>query len=111
MQKSEKVWLWASLAMFLVPEILFFTSPALIMSLNGKSFSEINSLVIRYDIFFDYPVYLLIIIAIEFLGILSLLIFSIKKRKILFAVLLFSILIWLFFIFALCHITGITISF
>lgn len=111
MSKVEKIWLWISLAMFLVPEVLFFTSPALMMSINGKSFSEINSLIIKYDIFFDYPIYLLVIIAIEFLGILSLLILNIKNKKTLFIILFSVILIWLFFAFALVYVTGIMMNF
>jgi len=102
--RREKIWLWISLAMFLVPEILFSTSPALWMSLNGKSFSEINSLLINYRVFWDHPMYSLIIIAIEFIGVFILFILSIKKRKILLAILLCAILAWLFFIFVVGYI-------
>jgi hypothetical protein len=111
MSKVEKIWLWISVAMFAIPEILFFTSSALITSINGGNLYEFSSLVVNYKFFVRYPIYLLVIIVIEFLGILSLLVFSAKKKKILLAILLLLVLIWLFFIFAIVYVTGIKMSF
>ena len=111
MTKLQKVWMWLSLAMFLVPEVLFFTTPALLMSFSGESFSQISSLVINYKFFLNYPIYLLIVIVVEFLGVLGLFLLSIKSNKILTTILSFAILLWLIFIFAIVYITGFSMSF
>jgi len=106
MSGKQKVWMWIFLAMFLIPEILFFTTPAMIMALAGKKFNEISSLFINYSFFLSNPLYLLTIIAVEFFGILSLLILSKKSKKYSLVTFLGIILLWLIFIFLITYVTG-----
>lgn len=110
LSKTQKIWLWVFGAMFLIPEILFSTTVSLIVSMNGTSFSKINSLVTNYGVFFDHPYRLLFIIIIEWLGILGLMVLSLKLKKKLLATLLFIILLWISFIFVLVYVTGVSMN-
>ena len=106
MTKKQRIWLWIFIAMFAVPEILFFTTPMMILALSGKSFSKLSSLFVNYQVFLTLPIYLLIIIAIEWIAILSLLLMNIKLNKKIFVTLLLIILLWLSFVFMLVYVTG-----
>ena len=103
--------MWISVAMFALPEILFFTTPALLMSILGKSFTEISSLLVSYKFFLSYPLFLLFITAVEWVGVMGLLILSIKFNKKVFAILSGILLLWLFFVFGLVYIAGFSINF
>ena len=111
MTKTQKIWLWIFIAMFALPEILFLTTPALLMSISGKSFSGISSLIINYKFFLDHPLYLLFIIAIEWIGALGIFVFNINFNKNLLAVLFGIILMWLLFVFGIVYITGFSMNF
>jgi len=110
MSKTQKIWMWIFIAMFALPEILFITSPALLMSILGKSFTNINSLVVNYDFFLAYPIYLLIIIATEFIGVAGLAVFSARLKKKIALILSGILLLWLLFIFAVVYITGFSMN-
>lgn len=110
MTKIQKIWLWIFIAMFALPEILFFTTPIMILDFSGKSFSDLSSLFINYSIFFNQPIFLLIIIAVEWIGILGLLMLGLRLNKKLFATLLLIILLWLSFIFSVIYVTGISMG-
>jgi len=111
MKKLSKIWLWIFLAMFIVPEILFFTTVSLIRSIAGESFFSVSSLIINYGVFFDNPFYLILIIALEWIGILGLLILCIKSRKKVLSVLLSVILVWLSYVFCVVYVTGFSMNF
>ena len=96
--------------MFAVPEIIFFTTPMMILAISGKSFSKISSLFINYQIFFTHPTYLLIVIIVEWIAVLGLFILSIKSNKKIFTASLLIILLWLSFIFMLVYVTGISMG-
>jgi len=100
MSKKEKIWLCLSLSLFLIPELLFSIISLSVANIVGYDFNPISSFFIENKELSKHPIFLLTMVAIEFFGVLSLFILSIKKRKILFAVLFFIALICLFFIFA-----------
>lgn len=110
MSKMQKIWLSIFAAMFLIPEILFFTTLSLVSSINGKSFYDISSPVANYSIFFSHPFYLLFIIAIELLGVFGLIIFCLKSNRKLFAIIPFVISLWLLFIFVVVYVTGVSMG-
>lgn len=92
----------------MVPEVLFFTTPLMMQSINGKSFSKLSSWLIDYSIFFDQPNCLLLIIGIEALGIIGLLIMNFKMNRnaahsLPITILLVTSLGWLLYIFALVY--------
>ena len=111
MTRTQKIWMWIFIAMFAIPEILFLTTPALVSSFSGKSFSEISSLIVNYKFFLNNPLYLLFIVAIEWVGVLGALVLSIKSNKTVLSVLLGTILLWLFLAFGLVYITGFSMNF
>ena len=106
----KKTWLYVFLSMFLVPEILFFTTPSLIRSLCGKSFSELSSLVVNYTFFLQHPSYLLAIIIVELIGALGLAIVNFKSSKLLFFLALI-ILVWLALAFCITYLTAFLMGF
>ena len=108
LSKKQKILLSIFGAMFLIPEILFFITPSFISVMNGKSFSKISSLIVNYSIFFSHPFYLLTIIAIEFIGVLGLMILFIKFNKKIWAILAFIFLLWLLFAFLIEYMTGVS---
>lgn len=111
LSKTQKIWLWVSGAMFLIPEILFFTTPLLIQSLSGKSFLNLSSLFINYAIFFAHPLYLLLIIFFEWIGVLGLIILSIKLNKKILTTLSLIVLLWLSYAFCIVYITSISMGY
>ena len=71
--------------MFAIPEVLFLTTPLSILSFVNN-FSETNIkapiyFLINSQFFTDHPIYPLSAVAIEWIGILGLLIISIKCKK------------------------------
>ncbi|OGZ75275.1 MAG: hypothetical protein A3G45_02730 [Candidatus Staskawiczbacteria bacterium RIFCSPLOWO2_12_FULL_37_15] len=115
MTKMQKVWLWIFIAMFAVPEILFFITPLSISSVINN-FSGINIrppiyLFISKQFLTDNPIYPLFAMVIEWVGILGLLIKSIKFNKKIVAVLLGIILVWLSFIIFVGYVVGVSMSF
>ena len=104
MTKIQKVWLWVSVLMFLVPEILFSPIISFFDSLYGvENFPFLYKHFLNSQFFIDNSVYLFIVLGIEYLGVLGLLIWNIKfnkyKYKIILTVITTLILILLSFIF------------
>jgi hypothetical protein len=111
MSKAQKIWLWIFIAMFAIPELLFFTTINLVMSFLGRSFLNLSSLVVNYEVFFQHPYYLLSILAVEWIGMAGLIAFSFKKQKIIIALLSLIILLWLSFAFCVVYVTGVSMNF
>ena len=115
MKKTQKIWMWIFIAMFALPEILFFTTPLSILSIvNNFSETNIKSPIyffINQQFFTDHPIYLFLILAIEWLGILGLLAMSIKFNKKILYILLGIILAWLSFIIFVGYVVGVSMSF
>jgi len=99
MEKMQKIWLWVFGAMFVVPEIVFSFIVLSISNFLGKNFDSLYSLGIKANIFPNNSVYLFVALAIEWIGVLGLLITSIKLRKYIIAILVGMILIWLSLVF------------
>ncbi len=104
MTKTQKIWLWISLAMFFIPEIFFSPIISFFASLYGvTNFSFLYEHFINPQFFIDNPIYLFIILSIECLGMLGLLIYNIKfnqhRYKIVLTIITTLILILLLFIF------------
>jgi hypothetical protein len=102
MTKTQKIWMWIFIAMFTIPEILFFFTPLSILSFTNN-FSPTNIKPIAYSFvnsqfFTDHPGYLLVAIIIEWLGALGLLIISFKSKKKIPSVMLLVVLLWLSFL-------------
>jgi hypothetical protein len=99
MTKIQKTWMWVFIAMFALPEILFFNTPLALISLSSNfSASDINPpiyFLINPQFFIDYPVFSLLVMIIEWLGVLGLFVISIKFSKKIPAILLGIILLWL----------------
>jgi len=113
--KLQKILLSIFAAMFFVPEILLFTTPSSILSI-ANNFSEMNikipiSYLINYQFFVDNPIYPLLIIVVEWVGILGLFILSIKSNKKILAILLGAVLLWLSFILFVGYVVGISMKF
>lgn len=111
LSKTQKTWLWIFGGMFVVPEVLFFTTLNMIQALGGKSFSELSSLLINYKIFFAHPNYLLATVIIEAIGIIGLLVMNFKINKKYFislpvAIVLIGILYWLYIVYGFIDITS-----
>jgi len=105
--KKQKKWLWVFIAMFAIPEILFLITPLSILSfVNNFSATNITApiyYIISQQFFVDNPAYLLLAIAIEWLGVVGILITSAKRRKKVFVVISAIFLLWLFIIFGLTN--------
>lgn len=104
MTKIQKVWLWVSVLMFIIPEILFSFIVSFFASLYGVgNFPFLYEHFINPQFFIDNPIYLFIALSIECFGMLGLLICNIKfnhhKYKIIPTVIIALILILLLFIF------------
>ena len=106
MTKLQKIWMWLSLAMFLVPEVLW--SP--IANYSYTFFQNNNSpKLLRTNVFFgsndDFHLTLTIITLIQFIGLLTSAILVFKFAKFRFKNILGIILLvlagWAFFIFYL----------
>ena len=99
MTKMQKVWMWVFIAMFAVPEILFLTTPLSILSFtNNFSAMNINPPIyylVNSQFFTDQPIYLLLVIAIEWVGVLGLLLIGVKSKKRIPTILLGIVLLWL----------------
>jgi len=98
---GQKTWLWDFIAMFAVPEILFLTTWSSIVNYSGKDFLTLSSFFIDSRFFINYPFYFFTTLIIELIGVVSLLVLSIKLNKKIFTVLFGIILLWLVFVFFL----------
>jgi hypothetical protein len=96
--------MWVFIAMFAIPEILFSSIFLSVANLMGTNFNTLSSIFINDKIFSDKPIYLLIILIVEFIGALGLFVLTIKFNKKLFAILLGVVLLWLFIIFSIAYI-------
>ena len=104
MTKIQKVWLWVSVFMFLIPEILFSFIVSFFASLYGVGnfpfffFHFINS-----QFFIDNPTYLFFMLVIECLWVFGLLVWNVKFNNYRYKIVLTTItaltLILLLFIF------------
>jgi len=112
MTKIQKIWLGISAAMFLVPEVFFSFSFLSIANLFGKDFSPLYTFFIDQQFFVDYPAYLFLALVIEWLGVLALLVLSIKCNNKKFIIVLLSILLlWLSFVLYVGYVISISMSF
>ncbi|OGE82715.1 MAG: hypothetical protein A3B10_01660 [Candidatus Doudnabacteria bacterium RIFCSPLOWO2_01_FULL_44_21] len=98
MIKGQNVWLWVSLGMFLVPEILFSFLLSSVLFLFRINVPYLIGKLVGEQFFIDNQSYLFLALIIEILGILGLLIFNIKFNRSRFKSLLsFSLFILLAF--------------
>ena len=105
-QKTQKIWLWIFLAMFLIPEILFFTILSSIINYSEKDFLTLSSFFINDRFFINNPFYFFIVLIFEWIGILGLLIINIKSKNKILAFILGIIFLWLSFISILAYISN-----
>lgn len=111
MTKKQKVWLGIFLAMFVVPEVLFSFITVSLAQLLGKTAPSFLFDLHR-QFFIDHPVYLIGALAIELMGVLSLLIFNFKHKKIkAVSVALAIIFLWLSVIFYVGYMLSFETSF
>ena len=79
MQKSQKIWLWLSSAMFLVPEVFFsFILSFFALFMGVENFPFLAQSFFGSQFFMDNSEYLFTALGIECLGMLGLLIWNIK---------------------------------
>ena len=102
MSKMQKMWVWIFGAMFVVPEVLFLFTPLSLLSILGN-FSQINLKPLLFffvnpQFFADNPFYLFLALAFEWVGVLGLLILSIKFSKKILILLLGIFITWLLFL-------------
>ena len=105
-QAGKKIWMWIFIAMFAIPEILFSVTLSSIINYHGKDFFTISSLFVSGRFFINNPFYFFVTIIIELIGVLGLLVISIKNKKIIFIILSGVILLWLLFIFFLGYVSN-----
>src|ERR1700733_3660126 len=98
MSKMQKTCLWIFGAMFLVPESIFLILPSSIVNyFLGRDLLNIYSLFFDSHFFINNWFYFPKVLGIEFIGLLGLLIISIKsKKKELTILLAFTFLCFLF---------------
>ncbi len=97
LSKIQKTWLWIFGAMFVVPEVLFSPIISFASYLAKISFSSLYSLGIKNNFLPDDSTYLFIAVIIELVGVLGLLIFSVKLKNKLSAIFLGLAFIFLCF--------------
>ena len=103
---GQKIWMWIFIAMFAIPEILFSIILSSIINYHGKDFLTLSSLFVNGRFFINNPFYFFITIIIEMIGVLGLLVISVKTKKIIFIILLGIILLWLLLIFFLGYVSN-----
>ncbi len=100
MSKLQKIWLSIFGAMFVVPELIFLILPSSIIDyFSGKNLISVYSFFVDSHFFINNWFYFPRVLAIELIGLVGLLIISIKARKKIFSILLAIILAWLLFVF------------
>ena len=104
MQKSQKIWLWVFVAMFIIPEIFFSFIISFFAFFAGvESFPFLAQSFIDPQFFVDNPTYLFFALSVECLGMLGLLIWNIKfnynRYKIIIITITALVLALLLFIF------------
>ena len=97
--------MWIFIAMFALPEILFFTIPSSIINYSGKNFLTLSSLFVDSQFFINNPRYFFADLIIELIAILGLLMISIKSGKKVSSLFLGIILLWLFFVSLLAYLS------
>jgi len=112
MTKAQKIWLWVSLAMFVVPEVLCSFIISSVSSLFGKNLLPLYTIFIKQQFFTDHPVYLFMLLGTEIVGLLILLILNLKNKKnIIVSILLSALLLWLLFVFYIGYAIAFRMSF
>ena len=96
--------------MFALPEIFFSFVVLSIVNFSKEIISPLYSLVIKEQFFIDHSIYLLVVNAIEWLGVLGLLITSIKFNKKITAIILGIILLWLSLVIFVGYVVGISMG-
>jgi len=102
MTKKQKILMWVFIAMFAIPEILFYFTPWSILSIVNN-FGEINInppiySIINSQFLTDHSFIVSIFLFIEWLGVLGALAMSIKLKKIVFVIMLSIAILWLSFL-------------
>jgi predicted neutral ceramidase superfamily lipid hydrolase len=98
MTKTQKIWMWIFLAMFAIPEILFFNLISFPLYFLTKGNITMASLIFGNSYLFS-PFSFLVILCIEIIGALGLFVLSIKSNKKIMSVLLGAISLLLVAIF------------
>jgi hypothetical protein len=103
METKQKILLWISLVMFIIPEILFsfiFSSTLFLFRVN---ISYLMGKLIGEQFFIDNQFIIFCALIVEILGLLGLLIFNIKfnqnKSRLILSIILFILLIFTILIF------------
>ena len=79
MNKLQKIWLWFSFVLFIIPEVFFsFIIFFIFDFLHINYFPPLYGFFVRPQFFVDNPIYLFIVLGIECLGMLGLLIWNVK---------------------------------
>jgi hypothetical protein len=112
MTKTQKIWLWVSVAMFVVPEVLCSFLLSSFANLLGRELSPLYTIFIKQQFFTDHPMYLFLLLAIEIAGLLILLIINIRYRKsVIISILLSILLLWLLFVLYIGYVVAFSMSF
>lgn len=104
--KMQKTWLWVFSGMVIVPELVFSILPSSVINYSGKDFLTLTSLFVDDRFFINNPSYFLFTLIVEIVGVIGLLVISIKYRKKVFITFLVAILLWLLFILFLGYVTS-----
>jgi len=106
--KTQKIWMWIFGAMFVIPEILFFTTPSSVLSfMTNFSGSNIPSpiyFLVSPQFFVDHNFYVFFALAIEWIGVLGLLALSVKFKKKIFVILSGLIFVWVSLVFYVSYV-------
>ncbi len=108
MTKIQKIWLWVSIVMLIIPEIFFsFIISFFTDLLHLSNFPSLYEYFIKPQFFIDNSIYLFVALSIECLGMLGLLICNIKfnhhRYKLVLTVITTLILVFLLFIVYLAY--------
>ena len=111
MTKTQKIWLWISVAMFVVPEVFFSFLTLSVISFFGKDFLPLITKFIDQQFFTDHPIYLIYALAVEVVGVLILAIISFQRNKKPVAIFLSIIFLWLTFVLYMGYMISFRMSF
>jgi hypothetical protein len=90
MKKSQMVWMWIFIVMFVIPEILFFNIAYFFNPNMPSLFSLIFESTSEHNI-----IYLLIFFVVEIIGIFGLFIMSLKFERTMLSIILGILAFWL----------------
>jgi len=96
--------------MFVFPEIIFSFIMLSIVNFSNENMRPLYSLIIKEQFFIDHPIFLILFMAIEWIGILGLFLLSIKLNRKLLSILLGIILLWMSFVFYIGYIVNFLMS-